>query len=979
MAVRLVVTEGKHTGQEFVLEDRGSYELGSGPRLPISIDDSQVAAVHCRILKTKDDRFAIRDVSGRGVFVNDKKVIHTWLDDEDLIRVGATCLQFVKSLPGWAVPSPLVPPPRPAEPRPSDIPPRPARSAAAPPHHGVSRSSDPLHNSADFHMPLNALQEARHVPSEQAEALAGDAGGPDSSPEDIWQRPGQRKDGFILKVLEGKVTGKLHTVNDTRSTLIGRGLSADIPVLDHKASRNHCRLDVVDKEVFLTDLGSTNGVRVNGVRVERVRLKPGDRMRIGSTIFLFTPASQSWDAPLGDQEDVRTPSRPMLQARKADAPLDDDSSHGGFQRDNGSRPPSPSDPPLVEIHHARVEGSEAVRPAAVKSRKKRSYVEIGVQSGFWSIPSPDPSKEVAIFPGRVLQERYEIRRHLRPKRDSGVFLARDLKTDRESAIKLFQPKLLRSDEAVKNFIKALSGCTGLRHKNAVAIREVGQDPESGLLYLVMDVYEGVTLTEVLAERGKLPVGEAVSLACQILEALSYAHKRDVLHRDLSPGNILIQQGERLHVRVQHFGVVQALSQVIERQGQILVGTPGYMSLEHISGKDVGPESDIFSVGVLLYRMLSGRLPWEGDQPVQLSFALVEEDPYPLEELVPKLEPKLVDLVHKALQRDPMARFRTAREFASELQTVFESTDVLKKVESVRAPRSWKPWVLVPLAVLVCLAGLWGLAMWLDLFRPGNPAVLTASEAELPVGILLRRESWNDASHQAQDKVIDEVAGALGDSYEHVATKVYQNGGLSHRIGVFRHLPTGMLLHLVPGTRAIPPFLIARHELKQNEWDALGGELDLVDARFFATGEDLPLERVAVRDLAGYLQLTRLRLPRLSEWQHVALAGAEGPTFWGEQDGSSFCWSETNAGGRARATSEHFGYGNAFGLIDVLGNLEELALGDAGPVRCGGSWASLQGECGAHAWRPIPADARSFTVGARLCRDLPASLLQPDGD
>lgn len=953
MAVRLVVTEGKHTGQEFVLEDRGSYELGSGPRLPISIDDSQVAAVHCRILKTKDDRFAIRDVSGRGVFVNDKKVIHTWLDDEDLIRVGATCLQFVKSLPGWAEPLPL----------------RPRRAVRPQP-------SDPNLGADDFHLPLNALHEARHVPAEDPAPQPPAA--PDSSPEDIWQRPGQRKDGFILKVLEGKVTGKLHTVHDKRSTLIGRGLSADIPVLDHKASRNHCRLDVVDGEVFLTDLGSTNGVRVNGVRVERVRLKPGDRVRIGSTIFLFTPASQSWEAPIGDHEDVRTPSKPLLQARKAKAPIEEDSSHDGFERHEGSRPPSPSDPPQVDLHQARVQASDAARPAAVRSRKKRSYVEIGVQSGFWSIPSPDPSKEVAIFPGRVLQERYEIRRHLRPKRDSGVFLARDLKTEGESAIKLFQPKLLRSEEATEKFITALRSCTGLRHKNVVAIREVGSDAESGLLYLVMDVYEGVTLTEVLAERGKLPVGEAVSLACQVLEALSYAHQRDVLHRDVSPGNVLIQQGKRLHVRVQHFGVVQALSQVVERQGQILVGTPGYMSLEHISGKEVGPEADIFSVGVLLYRMLSGRLPWEGDQPVQLSFALVEEDPYPLEELVPKLEPKLVDLVHKALQRDPMRRFRTAREFAAELETVFASTDVVKKVETVRAPRRWKLWVLAPLLLLLCLGGLWAGAYALGAFSPGDPAQLSAAESALPAGLLLRRESWNEASHQAQDRVIAQVAQALGDTYEHVATKVYQNGGLFHRIGVFRHLPTGMLLHLLPGTRGIPPFLMARHELKQEEWDALGSELDLVDARFFGAGEDLPLERVSASDLSGFLQLTGLRLPALDEWQHAALAGAEGPDFWGPQDASSFCWSEINAGGRARSTSEHFGYGNAFGLIDVLGNLEEMALdAQLGLVRCGGSWVSLVSECRVDAWRVFPEDARSFSVGARLCRDLPAQLLQPE--
>ncbi len=977
MSVRLVVTEGNQPGKEFVLAEDGAYELGSQRDLAISLDDTRVAAVHCRILRTKDDRFAIRDVSGRGVFVNDKKVIHTWLDDEDMIRVGGTCLQFVKGVPGWAVPSPLQP--------------RPAPQPLATSDPGVYEGGGGSAGGGDFHM---ALSEARYpaaavasspAPEPRAEVVSSD-------PEGMWQRPGGRREvvpppvnpdtatnGYVLKVLEGKNPGRVHTIHHKRSTLIGRGLSADIPVLDHKASRNHCRLDMIDGQVFLTDLGSTNGVRVNGVRIERVRLKSGDRVRIGSTIFLFTPPKiGAWVAePAGD--DVMTPDRPIDAHVPGRGGVWDSSANEisavSLEPSNGERPPSPSDPPVLEDDH------QPVRPplrAAARSRK-RSYVEIGAQSGFWKMPGRDSSRDVAIFPGRVLAARYEIVRHVDAQRDSGVFVARDLKSERESAIKLFLPDLLRDKKDVEKFLEELRLNKGVRHTNVVAIRDTGRDRESGLLYLVMDQHIGRSLAQMLEEQKTLPANQAVTIARQVLSALAYAHKKDVLHRDLSPANILVEEAKGpkpLKVRVLHFGVVQALAATVQEAGRILVGTPGYMSLEHISGKEVGPTADIFSVGVLLYRMLSGRLPWEGEEPVQLSFALVEEDPYPLGEIDPGLDARLVEVIHKALAVAPEERFQSAEAFDAELERVLESTTELKRVEKVRAPRPWRRLLVVLLVCALLAVGVVQLVSASGWFVRSDPGVLTAAEAALPIGALTRREAWNAATPQDQDAVIGAVQDALGADFQRVATKVYRVGELEHRIGVFRHVQTGMLMHLIPGGEGVRPLLVARHELLQREWDSVKAHESLSDQRFFSGAETLPLERFTRAELAAFEDATGLRLPTDTEWLHAARAGSAGPTFWGNGDPATWCWSEANADGRLRPASDHEGFGNAFGLVDVLGNLEEMVQSEASLSRRGGSWVQLPEECVFDSLRPLPADARSFAIGARLVRSLPDALFEP---
>ncbi|WP_053057505.1 protein kinase domain-containing protein [Rubrobacter aplysinae] len=247
-----------------------------------------------------------------------------------------------------------------------------------------------------------------------------------------------------------------------------------------------------------------------------------------------------------------------------------------------------------------------------------------------------------------------------------VLLARDTVLDREVAIKLLHDYYAGDPEFVERFRNEAQSAAALAHPNIVSIYDLGRS-EEGAYYIAMEHVAGGTLKERLEREGRLPVEEAASLGTQIADALEAAHRNGVIHRDIKPQNVLLtEEGE---VRVADFGIARAASapSVVSGSGTGLVlGTASYMSPEQAAGETLGPESDLYSLGVVLYEMVTGRLPFEAESPAALAFKQVYEDPVPPAEVEPSVSGGMNDIVMRLLAKSPAQRYESAAEVCEEL-------------------------------------------------------------------------------------------------------------------------------------------------------------------------------------------------------------------------------------------------------------------------------------------------------------------------
>src|SRR5689334_20114889 len=241
---------------------------------------------------------------------------------------------------------------------------------------------------------------------------------------------------------------------------------------------------------------------------------------------------------------------------------------------------------------------------------------------------------------------------------SEVFAATDLRLERRVAVKLLSAALddRRARERFEREARALSS---FLHPNAVAVFDAGVDGDQP--YLVMELVDGPTLASVLAQRGPLPVGEAVAIADQVLAVLDAAHRQGIVHRDVKPSNILLGTDGR--VRLADFGIAKSIDDLtgdLTATGQV-VGTASYLAPEVARGERASPSSDVYAVGIVLFEMLAGGVPLRGDTPLATLAARERSMPPSLRSLRPDV-PMALDLaVASALSADPTRRLATARE------------------------------------------------------------------------------------------------------------------------------------------------------------------------------------------------------------------------------------------------------------------------------------------------------------------------------
>ncbi len=247
-----------------------------------------------------------------------------------------------------------------------------------------------------------------------------------------------------------------------------------------------------------------------------------------------------------------------------------------------------------------------------------------------------------------------------------VLLAHDTVLERDVAIKILHQHYAEDPEFVERFRNEAQSAAALSHPNIVAICDLGR-AEDETYYIAMEHVSGGTLKELMNRSGRLPAEEVASLGAQIADALGAAHLRGVIHRDIKPQNVLLT--EKGEAKVADFGIARAVSPMSESRTSLVLGTSSYMSPEQAEGKPLGPQSDLYSLGVVLYEMLTGGLPFEAETPVAMALKQVSEAPRPPAEIEPSVSGGMDALVMRLLAKKPADRHQSADELAGDLRLV----------------------------------------------------------------------------------------------------------------------------------------------------------------------------------------------------------------------------------------------------------------------------------------------------------------------
>jgi eukaryotic-like serine/threonine-protein kinase len=278
--------------------------------------------------------------------------------------------------------------------------------------------------------------------------------------------------------------------------------------------------------------------------------------------------------------------------------------------------------------------------------------------------------------GTVFDGRYRIIRKLGAGGMADVYLAEDQELGRSVAIKILNDRHAADDSFIERFRREAKNAAGLSHPNIVSIYDRGE--AEGTYYIAMEYLDGRSLKELIVGRGPAPIKIAIDYARQILAAVGFAHKHGIVHRDIKPHNVLVGPEGRL--KVTDFGIARSGASQMTEVGSI-IGTAQYLSPEQARGAPVDQTSDLYSVGVVLYEMLTGQVPFTGDTPLEIAMKHLSEVPRPPSELRSEVPHDLDSIVLRALAKDPADRYQSAEEMDADLQRVLEGLPVDPETET----------------------------------------------------------------------------------------------------------------------------------------------------------------------------------------------------------------------------------------------------------------------------------------------------------
>jgi beta-lactam-binding protein with PASTA domain len=367
----------------------------------------------------------------------------------------------------------------------------------------------------------------------------------------------------------------------------------------------------------------------------------------------------------------------------------------------------------------------------------------------------------------IIDGRYRVLERVGTGGMADVFCAEDLQLGRKVAVKVLHRRFAEDASFLERFRQEASSAAGLSHPNVVAIYDRGS--WDGTLYIAMEYLEGPTLKELVAREGPLPPARAIAFTEQILKAARFAHSRSIIHRDLKPQNVIVGPDDR--IKVTDFGIAKAGSAEITETGSMM-GTAQYVAPEQAEGRTVAASADLYAVGVILYELLTGRVPFDGDNPIAIALKHMQEAPVPPSQLQPAVSPALDAVVLHALAKEPEHRFQTADAFLAALGAATEQpaaipvpparpaapmAPVTAAEPVVARPRASRWWWAVVAGLLV----IGGLALYLFLGTKEKiavPRVVGVPQAEAQ--LQLKRAGFATDS-QTKDSLTAEVGTVIG--------------------------------------------------------------------------------------------------------------------------------------------------------------------------------------------------------------------------
>jgi beta-lactam-binding protein with PASTA domain/predicted Ser/Thr protein kinase len=383
----------------------------------------------------------------------------------------------------------------------------------------------------------------------------------------------------------------------------------------------------------------------------------------------------------------------------------------------------------------------------------------------------------------LIDGRYRVVNRIGSGGMADVWCADDTQLGRKVALKLLHPRFAEDDEFVERFRREASSAAGLQHPNVVGVFDRGE--WDGTYYIAMEYLPGRTLKQLVRDHGALDPALAVSLVVQILKAARFAHRRGIVHRDIKPHNVIVDEEGR--AKVTDFGIARAGASDMTETGSIM-GTAQYLSPEQAQGHPVDSRADLYSIGVVLYELLTGHVPFDGESPVTIALKHVSEDPVPPGQMNPEVSPELDAVVMRAMAKDPNQRFQDADSFVAALQHAMAGEHptgaplLPDPVAELRAAdrRTWRSVVVTALIVLA-LAAL-GVGAWL-LLRPeqrvvpdvvgrlGDVAAQTLQDEGFEVRILTVQSAT-----VARDRVVTQDPGAGSEAKEGSTVAISVSGG-----------------------------------------------------------------------------------------------------------------------------------------------------------------------------------------------------------
>ncbi|MDA8199570.1 MAG: protein kinase [Thermaerobacter sp.] len=368
--------------------------------------------------------------------------------------------------------------------------------------------------------------------------------------------------------------------------------------------------------------------------------------------------------------------------------------------------------------------------------------------------------------GRVLAGRYDLLDRIGQGGMAVVYRARDLALNRLVAVKVLREHLAEDPTLVERFQLEARSAASLDNRHVVQVFDVGTDLESH--YIVMELVDGENLKDYLTRAGPLAVDEALGIVDQVAEALSEAHAQHIIHRDIKPQNILLADDGT--VKVTDFGIAQAISAGTLVNSGSMLGTAQYVSPEQARGRSVGPTSDLYGLGVLLYELLAGHPPFSGESPIAVALRHVQDAPPDVRSERPDVPPGVAALLTRLLAKDAEERYQSAEAFRRQLEAVRRGDPEPETSEAgppvQRRPKKRRTWLYVLGIILLGLAGLiYAFVRWL-----AGPAPVTlsnlrndtvaAAEARLRAeGFQWQLLGHRSSTHIAKGRVLSEAPAA----------------------------------------------------------------------------------------------------------------------------------------------------------------------------------------------------------------------------